>query len=46
MMLGLPNETLQDIKSTAEKLCELGPDHISAYMLELEPGTPFDKTYK
>lgn len=40
IMLGLPGQTLSDVKDTAEKLIDLGIPHISAYGLKVEKGTP------
>ena len=41
MMIGLPGQTESDISHTAERLAELGADHISAYILKIEENTPF-----
>lgn len=41
MMLSLPEATPQKDKETAKALCKLPLDHISAYMLKVEEGTPF-----
>lgn len=41
MMIGLPNQTEDDITYTANRLAELGADHISAYILKVEENTPF-----
>ncbi len=42
IMLGLKGQTLEGLYSTADKLCSLPINHISAYMLKIEEGTPFD----
>lgn len=39
VMFGLPNQTLEDIKDTIEKVLKLNPEHISTYSLILEEGT-------
>ena len=46
LMYGLPNLTIQDWKNTLEKICELKPEHISAYSLIIEEGTAFYKLYE
>lgn len=40
MMYGLPGQTVNYAAETLEKLLELQPQHISAYGLKAEPGTP------
>lgn len=43
LMLATPGQTPADI-DTAVKLCEsLGAEHVSAYLLKIEEGTPFAK---
>ena len=42
LMLGIPGQTLKSARESAESLCGLGIDHLSAYMLKIEEGTPFD----
>ena len=39
LMLGLPNQTIEDLKQSLEKVIELNPSHISVYSLILEEGT-------
>lgn len=39
LIFGLPEQSLQDWRETLERVVSLGPDHISAYGLQLEPGT-------
>lgn len=41
LMSGLPNQSLQDYEDTLKKVLELSPEHISAYSLIVEEGTPF-----
>lgn len=41
LMSALPNQTLQDYEDTVKKVLELSPEHISAYSLIVEEGTPF-----
>ena len=40
LMHGLPGQTQADYMDTLQKVCDLGPEHISAYALILEEGTP------
>ena len=39
IIIGLPGQTLQSLESTLQKLIELKPEHISAYILSYEEGT-------
>lgn len=39
LMHGLPGQTQADYLDTLQKVCDLGPEHISAYALILEEGT-------
>lgn len=43
LMVGLPNQTIQDIKESLEKVIKLKPEHISVYSLILEEGTKLEK---
>ena len=43
LMHGLPGQTQADYLDTLQKVCDLGPEHISAYALILEDGTPLHK---
>ena len=43
LMLGLPNQTVQDLKESIEQVVELNPNHISVYSLILEEGTEMFK---
>lgn len=43
LMLGLPNQKIEDLKESLNKVIELNPTHISVYSLILEEGT---KLYK
>lgn len=45
LMHSLPGQTAEGWMTTLEKVVELKPEHISAYALTLEPGTPFYETY-
>jgi oxygen-independent coproporphyrinogen-3 oxidase len=40
LMYGLPGQTTDRFAATLEGVLELSPDHVSAYCLGLEPGTP------
>ena len=44
-MSALPGQTLESYKRTLEKVAELAPEHISAYSLIIEEGTPFFEMY-
>jgi putative oxygen-independent coproporphyrinogen III oxidase len=41
VIYGLPEQTLETLKTTVGRVIELRPEHISAYALTLEHGTPF-----
>ncbi|MCL2532246.1 MAG: radical SAM family heme chaperone HemW [Oscillospiraceae bacterium] len=41
VMLGIPGQTLQSLQRTLEFCARAGATHVSAYLLKLEPGTPF-----
>lgn len=43
LMLGLPKQTIQDLKQSLEKILELNPNHISIYSLIVEEGTPIER---
>ena len=45
LMQSLPGQTLDDWRTTLEKVVQLLPEHISAYSLSIEPGTPFYNMY-
>lgn len=45
IMTGLPHQTEDKLKKTLQKLTMLRPEHISAYSLMVEPGTPFYERY-
>ncbi len=40
-MLGIPHQTSESLRATLDKALSLSPDHLSAYTLMLEEGTPF-----
>jgi oxygen-independent coproporphyrinogen-3 oxidase len=40
-MFGLPGQTADSWRRSVEALIALGPDHVSAYALTIERGTPF-----
>jgi oxygen-independent coproporphyrinogen-3 oxidase len=42
-MLALPNQTLQNLEESVQKIIELNPNHISLYSLILEEGTELEK---
>ena len=39
IMIGLPNQTIQDVEDTIKTILDLEPEHISVYSLILEEGT-------
>ena len=41
VMFGIPAQTLASLANTLNTLCDLSPEHISAYGLRIEEGTPF-----
>lgn len=41
LMFGLPEQTIDDVHSSLEAAVTLDVEHISAYWLKVEPGTPF-----
>lgn len=41
LMLGTPHQTAQSIRKFVETFDALGVQHISGYLLKIEPGTPF-----
>lgn len=41
LMLGIPGQTADSLSGSIEFLCGLEPEHLSAYLLKIEPGTPF-----
>lgn len=45
LMSGLPGQTVQSWKHTLRKIMMLKPEHISAYGLIIEEGTPFHDRY-
>ena len=46
LMIGLPNQTIQDIKLTLEEIKKLNPNHVSAYSLIVEEGTKLEDLIK
>lgn len=45
IMSALPGQTEKDYRDTLEKVAALRPEHISAYSLMIEEGTPFYESY-
>jgi len=43
LIYGLPEQTLQSWQTTIRRVVDLHPEHISAYALTLEHGTPFGR---
>ncbi len=46
LMIGLPGQTLAQVRESLEDLLSLEVQHISFYALSLEPGTVFAKRYE
>ncbi len=46
LMSALPGQTVSDWEDTLTKVLKLKPEHISAYSLIIEEGTPFYQTYE
>lgn len=46
LMSALPGQTLENYKKSVESVLALKPEHISAYSLILEEGTPFFEQYE
>lgn len=44
LMSGIPLQTVESYLQSIERLAALGPEHISAYGLSIEEGTPFFKS--
>ena len=43
LIFGLPEQTLERWQNTVQRIVDLHPEHISAYALTLEHGTPFGR---
>ncbi|MSQ11795.1 MAG: radical SAM family heme chaperone HemW [Dehalococcoidia bacterium] len=46
LMYGLPLQTMDQWRATLERVVELRPDHLSAYCLTVEQGTPLHKSVR
>lgn len=46
LMLGLPSQSIQDLKETIEHVVKLAPEHISVYSLILEENTKMEQCIK
>lgn len=46
LMFGLPNQKAEQWQTAVEHVIELNPNHISAYSLIIEEGTPFEERYE
>ena len=46
LMFALPDQTMADWQETVKNIVEMNPEHISAYSLILEEGTPFYDKYE
>lgn len=45
LMSALPGQTIKSYEESLQKVCGLNPEHISAYSLIIEEGTPFYDRY-
>ena len=45
LISAIPKQTLESWKRTVDAILELNPEHIPAYSLIVEAGTPFEKLY-
>lgn len=45
LMLATPGQTLEDIHRAVDTCARLGVGHVSAYLLKIEPGTPFAQNH-
>ncbi|HEU4963139.1 MAG TPA: radical SAM family heme chaperone HemW, partial [Bacilli bacterium] len=45
LMFGLPGQSVETLEKTIGALLDLGPEHVSAYSLKVEEGTPFYTWY-
>ncbi len=43
LMFGIPAQSAESFRETLETVCDLSPEHISAYGLRVEDGTPFGR---
>lgn len=46
LMIGLPNQTINDVNNTLKDIINKQPEHISVYSLIIEEGTVIDKKIK
>lgn len=46
LMSALPGQTMENWQNTVIRVTQLQPEHISAYSLIVEPGTPFYEQYR
>lgn len=46
LIFALPTQTFEDWKETLDKITSMNPEHISAYSLIIEEGTPFYEAFQ
>ncbi len=46
LMSGIPGQTIESYRRTLDRILHLEPEHISAYSLIIEEGTPFYDSYR
>ena len=44
LMYGLPGQTRESWRETLQRVVDLGPEHVSAYALTVQPNTPFRRS--
>ncbi len=45
IIFATPHQTIADLKNDLHQLINLNPDHVSAYQLSIEKGTPFGRAH-
>lgn len=45
IMTGIPHQTFEKLEYTMKRVISLKPEHVSAYALQIEEGTPFAEKY-
>ncbi len=46
LMIGLPGQSASSLAHSLDVLISCRPEHLSTYLLKIEPGTPFAKRYR
>jgi oxygen-independent coproporphyrinogen-3 oxidase len=45
LIVAAPGQRLADLERDLDETLALGPEHVSAYQLTIEPGTPFERAF-